>query len=389
MDMKALALFGILTACVMLTGCIYSSGAANDSPFSTPAPMIVATVAPPGTPSPTVMPAATASATPTPSISSSSIETRPISTVAPDTSVQYNRTFDWTYNNVEWRFNVQISKAIYDFYKSSPHDKTPNYANYALTDEDKDFFRDITKKFKDNGASNGYTDYDNIMNVIAFVQALPYKEDDPATGEYTRYPLETLVDNAGDCKDKSILAATMLHEMGYDVVLLKYPQHMAVGVKLDRDISGTYFDYGGSRYYYAETTGQNWTIGDAPDDIKGLTPIIYPMMKNPKIEVNIDVKPAGADASNVQYAVHADLKNDGPGTAMNLKAHIYALALDRGDNVIWNPDSKHDLGDYAAGQTGSIEATLTIPAFKSTRIVCVITADNIDTNEQKTAVFQT
>ena len=134
----------------------------------------------------------------------------------------YYENYSWEYNNVQWNFHLQISRSIYEFYKGSSHDRTSNYADYAMTAEDKDFLDDVMMKFKNNSAAGGFTNYDKVMNVLTFVQSIPYEEDADGT-EYTRYPIETLVDEKGDSKDKSILAAAMLNEMGYDVVLLKYP----------------------------------------------------------------------------------------------------------------------------------------------------------------------
>jgi hypothetical protein len=131
-------------------------------------------------------------------VSSSNFVIRPS---PPTDEIWYDRDYSWEFKNVQWNFHVRISKTIYEFYKNSPHGRISNYADYAMTDEDKDFLRDITGKFKANGEANGYSGYDNAQNALVFVQSLPYKED---TVEYTRYPIETLSDREGDCKDKAI-----------------------------------------------------------------------------------------------------------------------------------------------------------------------------------------
>ena len=161
------------------------------------------------------------------------------------------RNFTWVYKEVEWHYNAKISEGIYTFYKNKPHDWTSNYANYALSDQDRPFLQDMANQFKQVGANNGFSQYDDAMIVAIFVQSLPYKDDLNSTGqaEYPRYPLETIVDNGGDCEDKAILASALLHEMGYDVVLLKFPDHMAVGVDLPEGVSlpdnepPAYYDY--------------------------------------------------------------------------------------------------------------------------------------------------
>jgi len=125
---------------------------------------------------------------------------------------------------------------------------------------------------------NGYSETDNVMNVITFVQSLPYFKDASSTtmDEYPRYPIETLVDNGGDCEDTAILTAAMLREMGYGVVLVNPPGHMAVGVKCS-SCSGTNYTYGGDKYYYLETTGNNYKIGQMPDEYRNQKVNIIPM----------------------------------------------------------------------------------------------------------------
>jgi hypothetical protein len=61
--------------------------------------------------------------------------------------------------------------------------------------------------------------------------------------------------------------------LGYGVVLLQFPDvvgdtgHMAVGVALNdsqlpQGRSLYYYLYNGTKYYYAETTEPNWTVGN-------------------------------------------------------------------------------------------------------------------------------
>ena len=102
--------------------------------------------------------------------------------------------------------------------------------------------------------------------VLRFVQeGVPYAYDIDTKGmsEYWKYPLETLYDGKGDCEDTSILYAAIMKDMGYDVALLWYEDHVAVGVALT-DCSGTYYDKNGHKFYYCETTSTGWSAGQIP-----------------------------------------------------------------------------------------------------------------------------
>ena len=88
------------------------------------------------------------------------------------------------------------------------------------------------------------------------------------------FHLETLVDNGGDCEDTSILFATLVLIIGYGTVYLNPPDHMAVGV-LGNDLPGYYWKYNSRTYYYCETTGENFKIGDLPSEFKNVDAYIY------------------------------------------------------------------------------------------------------------------
>jgi len=120
--------------------------------------------------------------------------------------------------------------------------------------------------------------------VLRFVQNIEYKDDETIATEnyyydYPRFPSQSLFDRTGDCEDLSILLASLLKQMNYDVCLLNPPGHMAVGVNLEETIpGGVYYMNDGKKYYYCETTDIGWTIGSMPSDLEEYEEIkIYPV----------------------------------------------------------------------------------------------------------------
>jgi hypothetical protein len=91
----------------------------------------------------------------------------------------------------------------------------------------------LAAKLKEAASQEGYSEFETIEFAASFVQSLDYVTDEVSTGydEYPRYPLETLIDNGGDCEDTSILLASIIDKMGYGVVLIILPNHAGVGVK--------------------------------------------------------------------------------------------------------------------------------------------------------------
>ena len=190
------------------------------------------------------------------------------------------RSYNWNFKGTSYSWKLTIPQSLYTYYRMQPHDSSEltTYKQYVISSQDKQYLDALLKKLKESGEKKGYSDAENVMNVISFVQSLPYFYDNSSTiyDNYPRYPIETLVDNGGDCEDTAILTAAFLKEMGYGVVLVNPSGHMAVGVKCN-NCAGTYYEYDGDRYYYLETTGNNFQIGEIPSDEAGKKVRIIPL----------------------------------------------------------------------------------------------------------------
>ena len=124
------------------------------------------------------------------------------------------------------------------------------------------------------------SDDEYLELITVYTQSLNYetREQNPA-----KFPVETIVDNAGDCDDKSLLLAGLLSREGYPVVLLLFgpESHMAVGVGSD-----DYF-YKNTGYTFVETTNYSF-VGVPTEKLGGnLTlysdPVIIPISNGTKI----------------------------------------------------------------------------------------------------------
>jgi len=172
-----------------------------------------------------------------------------------------------------WTFSVPEN--LFAYYRDMPRIPYASaWGRYALSDGDRPYLEALIEAVTSDRFNTPDDDYYRVMDIIFFVQQLNYAYDDsPASyyegalpphygsnGEYPKYPVETLVDGKGDCEDTSILAAAMLDQMGYDVVLLRFSDHMALGVEMTKftpfyaDYPPKYYQYEGKRYYYVETT---------------------------------------------------------------------------------------------------------------------------------------
>jgi transglutaminase-like putative cysteine protease len=180
-------------------------------------------------------------------------------------------TFKWSYHGTTYRMDINISKALYQQYHS---DSTPRYATddveaVQLADQyvtpGEDLIEEIAHRLGD--ATVGYSDVERANFVLSFVQTIEYVTDEDSVQqvEYWRYPVETLYDHEGDCEDKSFLYASLMEALGYDAVILIFSDHAAAGISIN-EAKGSYYSLSGTKYYYCETTGTGWEIGDMPDE---------------------------------------------------------------------------------------------------------------------------
>ncbi len=190
--------------------------------------------------------------------------------------------YSWTpyYNGSMSSYSMSINNNMFNYYKGlRRYSKLSTQSiNYIKDSNNETLVKTLVTQFKSIGSSKGLSDYQIIQEVTRFVQSMTYTTDIASRGysEFPKYPIETLMDNGGDCEDTAILLASILKEMGYGVVLIEFDEHMAVGLLGDDSLSGTYFQYNNSKYFYIETTAV-MNIGEMPSVYNNQTATIIPV----------------------------------------------------------------------------------------------------------------
>jgi hypothetical protein len=192
----------------------------------------------------------------------------------------YHEELEWSYDGSDWTWSLDIPKSLYEAYKSVPVSTRLRYqaSGYGfLTTTEVQYLQMVAEKLQEASSKKEYGSYDEVSFVLAFIQSLPYTSDSVTSGhdEYPRFPLETQVDNGGDCEDTAILFVTLTLIMGYGTVYINPPEHYAVGVLGEEGLPGYYFTYKDKHYYYCETTGDGWEIGDLPSEYQDVEATIY------------------------------------------------------------------------------------------------------------------
>ena len=328
------------------------------------------------TPTPSPTPAPTPTVTPTPTLTPSEMPGEPS-----ESTEQFTRNYSWTYKG-KWSWQGTIPKSLYDYYQALPRPPTKNYSVYVTHPLDDSYMDLLVEKIREASAQEGFSEYETVALAAAFVQSLPYSDDSVTTpyDEYPRYPVETLVDNGGDCEDTSILLASLIDKLGYGVVLIVLPHHCAVGVKSGDNMYGTYWEYQGSRYYYIETTGAGWDIGALPEEYQNTAAEIYPMVPVPIITHDWTIEAEGNIAK-----VTVKVANLGTTAAQNVT--VFG-GFDAGGDQCWNGELS-DPFQVEANHEVTIVLRLRVPLGKHTRLVVQIGIDNHLVDESRSKWFDT
>ena len=179
----------------------------------------------------------------------------------------YRLSFEGSTQGSSWATSFYVYKSSYRRTVEEPRGRSR--AEYVAHAQQDGFADELAGILADEAKANGFTDKRiQVEFVIDFVQNLPYVPDDVSKGfdDYTKFITETITEAGGDCEDTAIMLAAVLQAepFGYDTVLIQPPEHMAAGI-YGEDLAGSYWTYEDRDYYYIETTGTGWGIGDLPE----------------------------------------------------------------------------------------------------------------------------
>ena len=143
-----------------------------------------------------------------------------------------------------------------------------------------EMYSDLLNEIKKTRLRQKLSDDEYLELIAVYIQSLRYetREQNPA-----KFPIETVVNRAGDCDDRSLLLAGLLSREGYPVALFLFgpESHMAVGVGSEDYL------YKNTGYAFVETTNYSF-VGMPTDKLKGnLTlfsdPVIIPISNGTKL----------------------------------------------------------------------------------------------------------
>jgi len=189
----------------------------------------------------------------------------------------YLKSFKWSYMFDDYQFSYNFDPKRYSYYVSQSH-KISNYRDYLnFVTVDEPALIDIAYILHNMSEEENLDSEEEINFILSFSQSLKYSEDNitSGVGEYPRYPIETLVDQTGDCEDTSALLISLVEILGFNASIILIPEawegygHAAVGINVTGATGVHYILNEGKSneisYYYAETTAPGWRLGEMPD----------------------------------------------------------------------------------------------------------------------------
>lgn len=193
--------------------------------------------------------------------------------VGTEQSSPITATHTFAFEESQITISVPVDAAVYHGAKSTNKSisiygnvseniwETDSYLEMVNDPAQDQMYADLIAQFRKIRDDQGLSSDEYLELMAAYTQSITYETtpDNP-----TKYPVETVVENAGDCDDKSVLLAGLLSHEGYKVALLSFSpeSHMALGVG---STDSLYKDTG---YAYLETTNLSY-VGIPPEELEG------------------------------------------------------------------------------------------------------------------------
>ena len=157
-----------------------------------------------------------------------------------------------------------IDIALSNFNRKKSHETSDSWTEfyYGIYKHDKDKLEgvhDMFIKVHDQYSSLTYKQFADI--VVSFVQSIEYAIPENEGGLFA--PVEFMSKYYGDCDTRTLFLYSILKAWDFDVVILgsDFYAHSMLGVNLS-DKGGAYKTYLGKRYYFWETTAENFNLGN-------------------------------------------------------------------------------------------------------------------------------
>jgi hypothetical protein len=179
----------------------------------------------------------------------------------------YTKDLKFSYLDVDYSFKVKLNDEIKQIFANYPVTDYGLYLNSPLSEETYNtLIPDLKKHIAHMSVRHGV---DYLMHFTRY--AFPYEADVKHFGrEKHLSPEQTLLYDSSDCEDRAALFYCLVKEIyNIPMVILAFPQHITVAVKLEKPV-GRQIVYNGVSYSVCEPTPQadDLPIGSLPQELR-------------------------------------------------------------------------------------------------------------------------
>ncbi|HNW37634.1 MAG TPA: hypothetical protein PKJ75_02135, partial [Methanosarcina vacuolata] len=125
------------------------------------------------------------------------------------------------------------------------------------------------------------------------------------------------------------------------------------------------FEYEGSNYYYLETTGSDWQIGEVPEEYADQPVHVVPVYRRPMIKLDFKAQCAYSKKEGV-VDINVTVRNVGSERAENATVYVALQAEDK--LSLWDEIESSSITIEPEGVFNYTAKGLTVPAGKKFRV---------------------
>ena len=170
-----------------------------------------------------------------------------------DKHAYQSKQLSFTYKQKKDNINVLVNPELTSYFKNYPVTDYQNQFNIPLSREThQSLINSLKLKVKKLSLNDG------VEYLMYFTRnAFGFKKDSEIFGREKRFsPEETLLYETSDCEDRSALFFYLVKEIyNLPMIVLSYPEHIAIAVKLEKPIKNQ-IEYKGESYTICEPTPQ-------------------------------------------------------------------------------------------------------------------------------------
>jgi hypothetical protein len=149
---------------------------------------------------------------------------------------------------------------------------------------------------------------------------------------------------------------------------------MALGIKCSSEQKGRSFEYEGSNYYYLETTGSDWQIGEVPEEYTDQPVGVVPVYQRPMIKLDFKAQCEYSKNGGI-VDVNVTVKNAGSEKTENTTIYVALQAEDK--LSFWDEIESSKVALEPEEFYSYTAKGLTVPAEEKFRVYVEVFGENL------------